>query len=74
MVLNSAGLKEIILKVRRYYGLELTVRSFADQSIRLRGSFPANDNGKALIRQMCDIYGLKCDSSCSRAGQIKLYR
>jgi transmembrane sensor len=73
MVLNSAGLNEIILKVRRYYGLELTVRSFANQSIRLRGSFPANDQGKALIRQMCDIYGLKCDSD-SRAGQIKLYR
>lgn len=73
MVLNSAGLNEIILKVRQYYGLELTVRSSAHQPIRLRGSFPANDHGRALIRQMCDIYNLECDS-VSRPGQIELSR
>lgn len=73
MVLNSAGLNEIILKVRSYYGLELTVHSSALQSIRLRGNFPANDHGKALIRQMCDIYNMECDS-ISRPGQIKLSR
>jgi ferric-dicitrate binding protein FerR (iron transport regulator) len=71
MVLNSAGLNEIILKVRQFYGLELTVRSSAHQSIRLRGSFPVNDHGRALIRQMCDIYNLECDS-VSRPGQIEL--
>ena len=73
LVLNSAGLNEIMLKFRSYYEMELTVQRSAGQSIRLRGSFPANDRGKALISQMCDIYGMKCDST-SRPGCIKLYQ
>lgn len=73
LVFNSAGLNEIILKARKYYNIELTVSGLSSRIIRLRGSFPANDHGKALIRQMCDIYGMKCDST-SRPGCIKLYQ
>ncbi|MGV8094863.1 MAG: FecR family protein [Mangrovibacterium sp.] len=73
LVLNSAGLDEIILKVSRYYRIELTVSGVAPHSVRLRGSYPVNDQGRALIRQMCDIYTLKCDST-SNSGQVKLYR
>ena len=73
LVLNYTGLEEIVLKFRNYYGMELTVHRSAAQSIRLRGSFPVNDHGRALIRQMCDIYSMKCDST-SQPGCIMLYQ
>jgi ferric-dicitrate binding protein FerR (iron transport regulator) len=72
-VLNSAGINEIILKARKYYGINLTVSGPVARSVRLRGSFPLNDHGKALIRQMCDIYGMKCDS-VSQSGYLILYK
>jgi ferric-dicitrate binding protein FerR (iron transport regulator) len=73
LVLNSAGPDEIMLKFRSYYRKELTLKSPALRSIRLRGTFPANDGGEALIGRMCDIYAMKCDS-VSRPGSVILYQ
>lgn len=71
LVLNMAGLEEIKLKMKQYYGVELSVRGDAMNEIRLCGKYSHKEGAKALLRQMCDIYGMEYSTKGNR---IELYR
>lgn len=66
LLFNSAGLDEISLKARQYYGISLAVDGIRDMPIRLCGTYPLNDHGEALLRQLSDIYGITARTDANR--------
>ncbi len=59
LVLNMAGIEEIKLKMKQYYGMELSVKGDAMSEVRLCGKYPYKEGAKIMLRQLCDIYGMK---------------
>lgn len=66
VLFNDAGLDEIALKVRQYYGIDLAADAVRNTDIHLCGTYPSDDGGAALLRQLEDIYGLKSENNGNR--------
>lgn len=66
VLFNEAGLDEIALKMRRYYGVSLVAEALHDADIHLCGTYPSDDGGATLLRQLKDIYGISSENNGSR--------
>ena len=71
VLFNDAGLDEIALKMRRYYGIDLAAEALSGADIHLCGTYPSDDGGAALLQQLEDIYGI---SSKNNGSRVTLHR
>lgn len=71
LVLNHAGLDEIKLKMEQCYGVSMTIDRITDGQVSFYGSYPLDDGGAALLKELSCIYGIHSKRQDNR---IELYR
>ena len=71
LVLNHAGLDEIKLKMEQCYGVSMTIDRITDGQVSFYGSYPLDDGGAALLKELSCIYGIHSKGQDNR---IELYR
>ncbi len=71
LVLNHAGLDEIKLKMEQCYGVSMTIDRITDGHVSFYGSYPLDDGGETLLKELSCIYGIHSKRQDNR---IELYR